>query len=545
MSSDTSAAPPVNGPQVTPQPPGVQQPSPAPGGNGASPGAPAPPRPDTSDHGLSVYVLVIGGLIIYLGAIACVPTHSWWISILFGIPVAAQVIGGAFHVKNHPKEDPYFYYFTMFLSYLCLVAYCGLWVWYARDWGGAQYLSYAALVIVTFLILSILFMMSAFMKKGPTNTDSKLYLIKNGAGQDPFWAIIFLFFVIFLDVTYLFGFAFAFHDRYSRQVSAGKAPALRMVNYDSSDDGDFARAAPGVVQAVQPRAGGQSKGVDADFYFYFVSGEAQLDFGALDDKCDLPTPRPTSADYRTQPPQRQAWLSRWRAKPELRVEPNKVESNRPFNQLFNRCSLERLKRRIEEETEGGRQVRLALVGQGDKYPIGKRDNRPNAPLQHYMSNYELSEARVQNVRYQIIGALKNEENAGAWHNLEWLTLPSSDEGRKDQVLEDIFPDLGCTAAEHDVLVDMNQRVVAVSIVPVKGDEISAQVRRDSNRKLELIDYMYFSIYTITTTGYGDIIPTTAYAKFIISIANICEVLFLVVFFNALVSIRKDNNPVTA
>jgi voltage-gated potassium channel Kch len=57
-----------------------------------------------------------------------------------------------------------------------------------------------------------------------------------------------------------------------------------------------------------------------------------------------------------------------------------------------------------------------------------------------------------------------------------------------------------------------------------------------------MDYMYFSIYTITTTGYGDIVPTTSYAKFVTSLANICEVLFLVVFFNALISIRGGQQP---
>lgn len=526
-------------PQVIPQ---QVNPPPAPpqDTNGAADGAQAPPQDVGSNYGFEVFILVFGGLLFYFGAILLNPPQSWWIPILFGLPVLAQMIGGGLHAKHHPKDHHYFYYFTMALSNACLFAYCFLWVCYANQLGGYKYLSWLSLVIVTFLILVILSMMSAFMKE-PVNPKSKLKKIRDGASQDPFWAMTFLFFVIFLDVTYLFGFAFAFHDKYSRQVSDGKAPALRMVNYDSSDDGDFAQVVPSnVVQAGQPHVNGQSKGIDADFYFYFVSGEAQLDFGALDDKCELPAPRPISASYRTQPPQRQAWLSRWRVKPEFRVN-----SSQPFNQLFNRCSLERLKLRIEEETEGGRQVRVALVGQGDKKPIAEREGRSNAPLPHYKSNYELSEARVQNVRYHIIGALKNEEDAGAWHNLEWLTLPSSDEGRKDQVLEDVFPDLGCTPTEHDVLVDMNQRVVAVSIVPVKGDDISAQVKRDSNRKLELIDYMYFSIYTITTTGYGDIIPTTAYAKFIISIANICEVLFLVVFFNALVSIRKENVRGTA
>ena len=57
-----------------------------------------------------------------------------------------------------------------------------------------------------------------------------------------------------------------------------------------------------------------------------------------------------------------------------------------------------------------------------------------------------------------------------------------------------------------------------------------------------MDYMYFAIYTITTTGYGDIIPTTDGAKFLCSLANVLEVFFLVVFVNALVALRKHPDP---
>jgi len=45
--------------------------------------------------------------------------------------------------------------------------------------------------------------------------------------------------------------------------------------------------------------------------------------------------------------------------------------------------------------------------------------------------------------------------------------------------------------------------------------------------------MYFTIYTITTTGYGDIIPITGTAKFIASVSNLYELLFMVFIFNAL------------
>jgi hypothetical protein len=76
--------------------------------------------------------------------------------------------------------------------------------------------------------------------------------------------------------------------------------------------------------------------------------------------------------------------------------------------------------------------------------------------------------------------------------------------------------------------------------PTSDIRVSIMPIRDNYRyiPLSLMDYMYFTIYTITTTGYGDIVPTTTYAKFLCSLANILEVFFLVVFFNALLSAKR-------
>jgi hypothetical protein len=76
------------------------------------------------------------------------------------------------------------------------------------------------------------------------------------------------------------------------------------------------------------------------------------------------------------------------------------------------------------------------------------------------------------------------------------------------------------------------RIVVASLRPI-GDPTL-------HDNLSLLDYMYFTIYTITTTGFGDIVPTTAYAKLVTSLTNILEVFFFVVFFNALLSLRRVN-----
>jgi hypothetical protein len=58
------------------------------------------------------------------------------------------------------------------------------------------------------------------------------------------------------------------------------------------------------------------------------------------------------------------------------------------------------------------------------------------------------------------------------------------------------------------------------------------------KRMALMDYIYFAMYTITTTGYGDIKPITPYSKFLCTLANITEFFFIVVFFNTLLSLRR-------
>ncbi|MCB2262779.1 MAG: hypothetical protein LGR52_07565, partial [Candidatus Thiosymbion ectosymbiont of Robbea hypermnestra] len=58
------------------------------------------------------------------------------------------------------------------------------------------------------------------------------------------------------------------------------------------------------------------------------------------------------------------------------------------------------------------------------------------------------------------------------------------------------------------------------------------------KKRPLMDYLYFMIYTTTTTGYGDLRPSSTFAKFTVSVANIIEVFFVVVFFNLVIAALK-------
>jgi len=60
----------------------------------------------------------------------------------------------------------------------------------------------------------------------------------------------------------------------------------------------------------------------------------------------------------------------------------------------------------------------------------------------------------------------------------------------------------------------------------------------ASKHMALMDYVYFAMYTITTTGYGDIKPITPYTKFLCTLANMTEFFFIVVFFNTLLSLKR-------
>lgn len=79
----------------------------------------------------------------------------------------------------------------------------------------------------------------------------------------------------------------------------------------------------------------------------------------------------------------------------------------------------------------------------------------------------------------------------------------------------------------------NQRSVEV-LVRLLPQEVAVS-SRPQIRLLTLLEHIYFSMYTITTTGYGDIKPSTPYAMFVCTIENLYEVFFMVVFFNVLLS----------
>jgi len=50
-------------------------------------------------------------------------------------------------------------------------------------------------------------------------------------------------------------------------------------------------------------------------------------------------------------------------------------------------------------------------------------------------------------------------------------------------------------------------------------------------------YLYFSLTTLTTLGYGDIVPTTSFARNLATLEAVCGQIFLAVFMARLIAIR--------
>lgn len=175
----------------------------------------------------------------------------------------------------------------------------------------------------------------------------------------------------------------------------------------------------------------------------------------------------------------------------------------------------------------GENWRITLVGHAN-------DRAPNGVS--YYSNYELSWARASNVR----GLLETLVEAAPQENgtIQWSQRASSDEakGFVDGANQEFNP---CHAPQ---LSKPGAALTASSEIPdlvAAGLSVEIVLEQQKRRSTTLLDYIYFLAYTITTTGYGDMIPTSPESKLITTLANFIELCFLVVFFNVLVSHSGD------
>jgi hypothetical protein len=436
--------------------------------------------------------------------------ESYWIVPLFALPLLGQAIGSVvlFHRPRGDKKLKTFHRFYLWTMILCIWSYHFLWACYI-GWkfkivtGSLRSLSAVALGGITVLVGLVIVMTLAIMcpPVSPNNLHAGvvrrnfsrlvrhimgiLHNLKSGASQEPFLALL-LFFTVFLGVSYLFGFAFAFHDK-----SLGHALYMR-TSYLPKEK-NASKRSPSTV-----------------FRFQFDSLQA------------IP-------DIESNPPEFQG----------AETQIKKVAERKSNNYK----NLEAIVAYIKE-VRADDALRITVVGHADDDPTS------GTP---YLSNYELSEARAQNVRRKIVERLVSEDS-NRWRNIEWFCLSTSNELEARGLQEIVKADSGPKKSQgrhHETKGNANKvsqeakRFAEVQIEQPWNQSTSVEMERFENdrpKDIDLMDYIYFANYTITTTGYGDIIPLTPYSKFICSLANICEVFFLVVFFNSLLSLRGRGDP---
>jgi outer membrane protein OmpA-like peptidoglycan-associated protein len=516
----------------------------------------------------------------------------WEVIGLFLPPLVLQAIG--LYYLWSANKSPY-YSFNLRATFISLFLCYLSWIFYSyfsttKDYHKLAQQVCSIIILIGILGILVFVAIMTFAITRPRNATWRQSFcedLNDGVKAHPFWALMF-FITLFLSVAYLFGFVLAFHDQYARtkkNKAGAEMAALRMVNFDTIDDPttsqENANSGParndgagrpenntgGNAQASAassaPAQAAQHASADEDtkkeFCFYFNDIRAYLNKSLNVADCGAMAP------------------------------PSRTQTHLIKPAEFNFCSLKSIVDELKPVIEKGDKVRVVLIGHASNEQPKEKDSAPK----RYLSNFELSEARAQSVKYEILQLLPN---TGKRRNIDWIIFPSADEpvgqvnhgalttrtfnetelrnrfGTQKAIPEITTSDIERAFSPEEIdgkLSAEEKRVVIATLEPIPEDSVilrpgqlqditqsqidtlktvadiwrdqQEHIRQSQARSMRLMDYMYFSIYTITTTGYGDIIPTTAYAKFVISLANFCEVLFLVVFFNALTSLKRRDD----
>ena len=182
----------------------------------------------------------------------------------------------------------------------------------------------------------------------------------------------------------------------------------------------------------------------------------------------------------------------------------------------------------------GVQVGLDIEGRADDVRVDDNNSE-------YASNFELSRKRAEAssmmVRKLVVAHCQN-------------TQDDKDIKMLHPIVRDVTYGAGNDFASAGEEEKKGQRywVALIDIVPMRiftkkavNIALDAQGFPLVNEQIKFLDYLYFAMYTITTTGYGDMAPVTPWAKFITIILNVYELIYIVIFFNVLLGITKTVN----
>ena len=488
-------------------------------------------------------------------------------------------------------------------------------------------------------------------------TDHKELKIKEGIVRFPFSMLSF-FLTIFICIIYLFAFAFAFHDQ-SILVNDQKAtPALFMANdylsrnssiYNSLKKGDSADESTTNNEDTNENSNNSTKKNINDlekpytFFIFYESSSAGLDITLPENLTEkLPAEQQEHCEKLDTEFQEKLFNK------DYNLEETELKEFRKSANIVSFCYL---LRETREKAPTSKKTYIEIVGRANDASMGN-SNLESRPQQTYSANYELSLARAQSLKFELVRQLQASPNI--LEKIEWSFLPVSNDpslggdyplnnstsrpltvnnsrplnpSEKDEFVEMITdnltqfiqPDINKTQEQrkkllnkkkylekqskkakllfddkkiggkesgdalfsslqkervyyetladesmHDKLkpdtekyasiekkFDQQQKKIGAALFYFDQNLENANKRTSeiyitsipetknpiSRIELNLIDYI---LYSITKTGYGDIKPTTIYAKFLSTLINIVEIFFIVVFFNALLSVKRVN-----
>jgi hypothetical protein len=135
--------------------------------------------------------------------------------------------------------------------------------------------------------------------------------------------------------------------------------------------------------------------------------------------------------------------------------------------------------------------------------------------------------------------LKLQHQAGASKppmNVEWLLQPVADE--KSSLVADGSSEFAQLAAARPLRRELSAEV---KIIPIPEHLTSIQRAvleldgTEPGRKLDLIDYVYF---IVGTAGYGDLLPASEFVQFVVCLARLFELFFIVIAFHVVLALRR-------
>lgn len=487
------------------------------------------------------------------------------------------------------------------LMLLSIAGYSFLWSIYALTRGQEEPHGYwldvcsvaaVAFAVLLFLVASVLTWISLEFK--PSSEFRNLSKLQQAVSLYPYRSLGF-FVSIFLCVAYVFSFAFAFHDHsYNRQVNTDRtfkrwalySPASLALNLsepptsanslvverldlgssDISQDPPVAASNSDGAEPLGPLGEAPGREAELEVMVFFEEGETTVEFDEeqvvnqiLSGSSESEAGSSGKSDF---------------SLPDLESE---EDIRRHYRTAMNSQALTRIVTLLHGR-RNSEPIEVQLIGHASsKRPSsGSIDNQQRSVVRAEEVRevirrlLTLTEKTLYEITYEPRGrgdvehfsigevgkGLKAAFESGKLERRLSVEVMIRDGVRDPKEIKER------EWADNDLLTEVSKKLdefqqneeqrlgeleTMLSTLAKSYDDVQG-IRRafyDRGRKLNLIEYLYFTIYTITTTGYGDIVPITAYAKMLSSVVNIFELFFLVMFFNALLASAKGRDELGA